>query len=467
MKSNHQVDSIQVLSTTQSKRRVLNLLAPIDQASFLGWSALGRAPLIQVIWIFEREVEATDIGHFAQRLNHTLLGRCVRRSLVPFGRHRWVRSRDSWGAPGNETPLSKKQLIAWADKATTTAINPEQGQGWKLASTSMSDGGAAIVLTASHCLVDGLAMLQAIGDAVLDIRRIDHLPSSYTGFSPGLLLEDIIVAIRSIAGIPRALKAGFRILTSEKTGADQKRAQIPILPEQRRDRSYIDVPFLCIAIPESDWKKQCRQLSASSRALQAAIAGRLAMKIGRIDQCGRVSIVMPVSTRSEDDTRANAVHSFRFNYTPLEARHNLRKLSQDIKQQFRILRGELETREAVLELTPYIPSAAVRWIESSIHGCASTVTVSSLGKLDECVRRPLKDAARSITIRLLEPLTNHDLSRVGGTMYCLSWSTGGHLYLSFRVWQPGVVETQEDLVCMMGDVAHEFALQITTALALP
>ena len=455
-------------NTMRTNRSKLNLLAPIDQASFLGWEALGRAPLVQVIWTFGREFEKIEVERFSERLNKTMLGRCVRKSFVPFGRHCWVRSRTSLGPTISKDALTKRELIALADNVTAAPINPEQGPGWLLTGAPMDKGESALVLTASHCLVDGLAMVLAVGDAVQNNHKIDRLAGLSSGLSPRILLQDAIVAIHSLAGIPRALRAGLRILTNARTNTQKKKTTIPIQrAEERSERSCIEVPFLSIAIPEKNWKERCRQLSGSTRALQAAVAARLAVKVGRVDQYGKISLVIPVSTRKEEDKRANALQAIRFDWIPSDAGNSLRGLSQKIKTQLKKLKQDLDDLEKVLELTPYIPSPAIKWIESSIHGGRSTVTVSALGNLDDKATRPLGDAAKSITIRLLEPIQYHDLQNVGGTMYCLSWSTSEHQYISFRVWQPGVLESNEELASVVKFVMQEFGLNGTDTLGMP
>ena len=61
-----------------------NTLAYIDQASFLGFRALGRGPVPQVLWIYEHPVNLDNLRQFHRNLGHGLLGRRIERSPVPF-----------------------------------------------------------------------------------------------------------------------------------------------------------------------------------------------------------------------------------------------------------------------------------------------------------------------------------------------------------------------------------------------
>src|SRR3954469_6536330 len=58
-------------------------LAYIDQGSFLGLRALGRGPLAQYAWIYERQVDLDGLRRFHHNLGRGLLGRRIERSPLP------------------------------------------------------------------------------------------------------------------------------------------------------------------------------------------------------------------------------------------------------------------------------------------------------------------------------------------------------------------------------------------------
>ena len=126
------------------------ILDYIDQASFLGWSALGRTPLIQLMWTFEDSIEGDMLERFRIQLGYTLLGRLIRRSIVPFGRHSWVRGSDPGRSHFHPDILPSEQLVPWADRLRVAAIDPERGPGWQLDGVALQGGGSALVLTAPH-----------------------------------------------------------------------------------------------------------------------------------------------------------------------------------------------------------------------------------------------------------------------------------------------------------------------------
>ena len=44
-------------------------------------------------------------------------------------------------------------------------------------------------------------------------------------------------------------------------------------------------------------------------------------------------------------------------------------------------------------------------------------------------------------------------------MYSNAWSIGGTQYLSFRVWQPGTIESRAQLTLVVEEVLRDFELK--------
>jgi hypothetical protein len=71
-------------------RAMDNLLAYIDQGSFLALRAFGHEPLGQYVWVYEHDIDIDRLRQLHRNLGDGLLGRRIERSPLPFGRHRWV-----------------------------------------------------------------------------------------------------------------------------------------------------------------------------------------------------------------------------------------------------------------------------------------------------------------------------------------------------------------------------------------
>lgn len=67
-----------------------NLLAYIDQGSFLALRAFGHEPLGQYVWVYKHDIDMDRVRQLHRNLGDGLMGRLIERSPLPFGRHRWV-----------------------------------------------------------------------------------------------------------------------------------------------------------------------------------------------------------------------------------------------------------------------------------------------------------------------------------------------------------------------------------------
>lgn len=110
-----------------------NTLAYMDQGSFLGLRALGRGPIIQAVWVYDNGVNLDGLRQFRRNLAKGLFGRRIERSVLPFGRHRWVADPDPQTLDMSVRERPRSDLWSWADDCLRTPIDPERGPGWRLA----------------------------------------------------------------------------------------------------------------------------------------------------------------------------------------------------------------------------------------------------------------------------------------------------------------------------------------------
>ena len=67
-----------------------NRLDLMDQAFYAGHRAVGQREVMQVGWLYRREVDLDGLERFRDKLNQGMMGRLIERSPLPFGRWRWV-----------------------------------------------------------------------------------------------------------------------------------------------------------------------------------------------------------------------------------------------------------------------------------------------------------------------------------------------------------------------------------------
>ena len=73
------------------------------------------------------------------------------------------------------------------------------------------------------------------------------------------------------------------------------------------DDQAVEVPGLTAYIDLAEWDARAKTLGASSNSLAAGVACRLAVRVGRVHDDGTVTLRFPVTLRTEDDTRGNAL----------------------------------------------------------------------------------------------------------------------------------------------------------------
>src|ERR1700722_10257871 len=162
--------SLRLSGVADTLRRVSNTLDYMDQASFRGLQVLGRAPLMQFIWIYDR-VNIDGLRRFQRNLGHGLLGRLIECSPLPFGRHRWVSAPGPADLDVAAQDRDRSEVWTWADERICLPIDPENGPAWRLGVQPLTDGGAAVSLVASHSVADAIGLSLSIADAAKGIKR--------------------------------------------------------------------------------------------------------------------------------------------------------------------------------------------------------------------------------------------------------------------------------------------------------
>lgn len=444
-------------------------LAHIDQASFLGLRALGHQPYFQGTWVYDREVDLAGLRRFNENLAHTLLGRLVDTSPLPFGRHRWVRVARVPEIIVEPRARDRSQIQDWASGIAESPIDPEHGPGWRLAVLPLTDGGTAVTMPIPHTLGDGLCVLQAIGDAVAGRRRGPDLAPRLRGHRLRRLATDLIDAVRELPATARAVVAAITVARSSAAVPAVGSGRLePTPPTARLTPTRVEtepsVPFrtpvVSVLIDQEPWDRVARELGGTSNTLVAAVAARLGEALGRVNADRTVRLAVPVSVREPDDTRANALDSVTIDCDPQGLVDSLAPLRSSTKTALTKLVTSSNSLLAALPLTPFLPKALVRRTESMAMGAdASPVGCSNYGDIDPLVARIDGADADCMSARLNEPgATADDLDRIGGQAYVLSGRILGRVFLSAMAHEPGRNLTTADVRAMLDDVLAGFGL---------
>lgn len=414
-------------------------LALLDQAAFLRLRATGQGSTVQCAWIYDRDVNIAELRAFNDNLRFGLLGRRIERSPLPFGRHRWVLDRRppdiAW-----EPRQPRCEIGAWLERCARVAVDPEHGPTFHLGVLPLDDGGAAVTLVASHCVVDGLGLVTAVAEAVKGERRDLGYPQPNSRSRWRAVREDLADAVAALPSATRALIATLLLLLRVSPDRRvQPRAQRrgDFVP---RDDASNTSGSVTIHTDAAAWEARARALNGSGNSLFVAFAARLAHRMGRVLADGKsVTVVLPVSDRAPDDDRANALTSITLTVDGAAVADDLTDVRADVKRSLASLQHRPNEMLAGLPLIPFIPRWLVRRGESlAMASSQLPVGCSNVGSLDGAVGRIDGADATEVSMRLVEQgITRARIEQAGGQLFCATGVVNGSRFLTVVAHQGG------------------------------
>lgn len=424
-----------------------NRLAHMDQASFLGLRALGYGALVQFTWIYNRPVDMDGLRRFNHNLGYGLLGRRVERSPLPFARDRWVVDRGPADIDVAETPRRRADVGAWTGERARLPLDPEYGPNRHLGVLPLLDGGSAVTLVTSHTLADGLGFVQAIGDAAHGRTRDLGYPPPGSRTRRRALREDARAFFASAPELGRAVAATVRIARKRRKDVAASIASAPPPPRGAGDDQPVAVPTLTAYVDLAEWTGCAKSIGGNQYTLFAAFAGRLGARMGRICDDGTVTLSFPISNRTPDDTRGNALVFPVISVDPTNLASDLTEVRLTFKQAFADLAETTEELLAPLPLTSLTPKWVARRAAGMGLGTADLpIGCSNLGDTDPAVNRPDGTEADYASGRLIEPgIDRRTLERMGGQLFVVSGRGGGKLWISVNAYLTGRTDSPDAL----------------------
>ena len=435
-----------------------NTLAYIDQASFLGFRALGRGPLIQLTWIYDHEVDLEALRRFQHALGGGMLGRRIERSPLPFGRHRWV----TWEPPADLDVRSgtwpRSELPDWVQQRLAMPLDAEFGPPWHLGVLRLDGGGAAVCLTVSHTVGDGVGIAIAVTAAVQGITDPPGYPSPHTRRRGRALVED---ARQIIAGLPeaaRGLVSAIRV-ARDKSGEvrDSVRKNAPA--SVSGSDSAVAVPWATLYVSAADWDERASSLGGTSNSLFLGVAARLGALFGRVRADGSVELAVPVNERTPGDVSGNALTGVTVITDPAPVTTDLRGVRQGFKSALSTLSEARHELAAPLPLTPLIPRGVARRLAGVALGSAAVIGCSNIGTLDPAVNRPDGTDAEYFSMRAMESrMSAGEIARQGGLLFLVCTRVHGQVSVTVSFSDPAVSTTRDELVETLRGALADFRL---------
>jgi diacylglycerol O-acyltransferase / wax synthase len=440
-----------------------NVLDLVDQTFF---RLEGAAGVGQSVWVYNRPVDLDGLRQFHRHLQRGRLSRRIERSPLPFGRHRWVSPSDQSDLEIVATPRPRDEFDAWLGEQANIRVDAEHGPGWHLAVLPFTDGGAGVSLVLSHCLTDGIGGCLAIVEAACGYDNAINWPAARSRSHWRALREDARQTVRDIPGIGRAAVAAARLARQNRGSAG---SAIPTLAPSAGADERITLPTATIFLDADEWDARAQALGGTSNTLLAALAARLAQRVGRVAADGSVTLAIPVNERTADDTRANAVAMVNIKVDPAPATTDQREIRAAIKHELIRSQREPDERRTLLPLVPLLPARLIkRMVGVATGGATNVVVTSNLGAAPPAVSRPDSTDADYVAVRSLYPgVTKAMMDQLGGMLSLHSGRVHRQVVVSVAAYQPDGPNSNDGLQHRVSSVLSEFSLTATMGWPCP
>lgn len=415
-----------------------NTVDYLDQGSFKALRALGRGPVIQLLWIYDNPVDLNALRRLHRNLGSGgLLARRIERSPLPFGRHRWVQGAGPGELDISTAERGRADVEAWADERAYLPVDPEDGPPWHLGVQPLEGGGAAVSLVVSHTTGDAMAIIEAVTDAVQDNCRDLGYPPPQVRTRREALRTDLRQSIAAIPALFTAIVGGARVARDQRSELAASARSVSA-PATTGDDVPAILPTVTTYVDTAVWDQRAESLGGTSNALFAAFAARVGAELGRVDDDNRAMLSFPVSVRSTADTRGNALATITVMADPKLVTSDLRTLRADIKHELAGVERWFRTMTAPLPLTPWIPRFALRRMEKAVLKVGKPIGCSNAGAVPAAVNRPDGTDADLFSIRMVEPgITSATLERMGGHLFTVCSRTTHLVAVTFTAFTPG------------------------------
>lgn len=430
---------------------------------FMSMRAIDREALVQCVWVYEHPIDFEGLKRFHRNLGYGLLGRRIERSPLPFARHRWVLDRWPADVEVAERSRPRAELSDWIDERAHRPIDPERGPAWHLGVLPMTDGSTAVTLVASHCLIDGLGVVQAVADAAGGNTRDLGYPPPGSRTRRRALIQDARETWRGMPEVGRAIAAAAKMARrrGDDTSVPAGSRRAPVHNTEADER--VVVPTVVIHIEQDAWDARARDLGGHSHHLAAGLAAKLGERMGRRRADGAVVLQVPVSDRTEDDTRANTLSFVSISVDPTSVTKDLSETRAAIKQTFETLREAPELVSPMLPLTPLVqftPRRVLKKVTNAGFAFADLpVASSSLGDIPPMAARvDGTDADGAFGRGVIQRVMRRTLEEAHGELALWLLRVGDKMCITVGAYQPGGDNSKPTVRKLVEDTLTEFGL---------
>ncbi|MFI6996557.1 hypothetical protein [Nocardia sp. NPDC050175] len=426
-------------------------LGDIDCVSARGHSALGGTLAIQAVWRYDRPVDMAGLMDFHAALQDGRLGRVVAAATIPAAGDRWSARAEFGPVEVTEAPIPHGELATWIAEQGRAELQTFGGPAWRLAVTACDNGESAVSLLASHTIADGRAFCDAVAEAVAGKSfDLDYRSDEFGRMR--LLSGDFRDAARRGRVLVQAVGLAVQMMVAQRGEAKGCTEEDP----------NFHLPSVDATVPAPLWHAAARTRGGSATTLAVAVTAAIATEIGRTDDQGRARIMMPVSTRTEADRRANALSSIDFEVDLRDGMlTDLAPLRALMKEKLGAAVGQ--PAPPLIPLAIALPRRLFAVLVRKVAADATVSVCSNLGEIDPAMLGI--DGGPASTIRL--GLVNQSLdSRAvvterGGNLYVSLFESGGEMTLRVNGFHAPKLVDAEQLTELVQRVLAEYELSAT------
>ncbi len=458
---------ILVADTAENVVPMDNRLVHLDQAMFDAMRAGNRSQLMQCLWIYEHPVDLEALERFHENLGYGLGGRLIERSVLPFGRHRWVSAL----GPASDLDIEavarpRDEFSDWADEQAARPIDPEFGPGWRLSVLPMTDGSTGLSLVASHALGDGVAGLVTIFSAVKGERPDLGYPARRGATRRARLRaarEDARATLRDLPEVRRTLSTAIKLTLRRRHDLARSAPARQAENVGAADR-VVSVPAVSVFVDIDEWDARAASLGGNTYSLLAGVAARLGARMGRTVPTGNdgstVNLLLALSDRSFDDYRANAMSIGNVGVDPDSVTTDLTSARAAIRSALQARKDTPDESLQFLPLIPFVPRRAMKRLSDVFVGAADLpVSCSNMGDLEPTVGRPDGSDAEYMVMRGIDQnVIERDIVAAGGHLVLVSGRLGGKVSISVVGYEPGAPNTKTWLADLVQQTLAEYDL---------
>ncbi len=446
--------------TTQASEHRLEFL---DQTAFELMRATGRGQLMQCVWVYEHPVDFEGLERFHRNFAKSHGGRHIERSVLPFGRPRWVKPGH---APSeiriNETPRPRAELMDWADELASLPIDPEHGPTWYLVVQPLTDGATAISMVGSHVIGDGFGAGLAIFEAVTGSIRDAGYDQPGERTRRQALASDIRQVVRDLPETGRAFVKGAKLVYGKRRELAQSR-KTRAADRSGAGQQLVVVPSIAVFVDVDEWDKQAKSIGGNSYSLLVGFTAKMAERLGRRRSSdGAVTLVIAINLReSLEDDRALAMAFANATVDPEKVTTDLSEARTAVREARQAAKDQPDPTLELLPLMPWLPKPAVKGVAELLFAYSEDLPVScsNLGDLPPQLAQVDGTSAEYVFVRALDQnVTLQEMQRSHGQLVVVSARINGKVVISVEAYEIGAENSKSRLRRLAAETLDEFGV---------